>query len=45
MNATASAETLDMITEQGTIAGTLRYIAPEGLQGHDADARNKFSLG
>ena len=36
----------DQITAQGTILGTLQYMAPEQLEGHEADARTDiFSLG
>jgi Tol biopolymer transport system component/predicted Ser/Thr protein kinase len=34
------------LTEEGTIAGTLQYMAPEQLEGHDADARSDiFAFG
>ncbi len=34
------------LTEQGTIVGTFRYMAPEQLEGHEADARTDlFALG
>jgi serine/threonine protein kinase len=34
------------LTMQGTILGTFQYMAPEQLQGHDADARSDlFALG
>jgi Tol biopolymer transport system component len=36
----------DPATGEGTIAGTLGYMAPERLEGHEADARSEvFSLG
>jgi Tol biopolymer transport system component len=34
------------LTEQGTIVGTFQYMAPEQLEGHEADARTDiFALG
>jgi eukaryotic-like serine/threonine-protein kinase len=37
---------LNTLTEQGTLVGTYQYIAPEVLQGTEADARSDiFSLG
>jgi len=34
------------LTQQGTVVGTLQYVAPEVLQGNDADARSDlFALG
>ena len=34
------------LTDEGTIAGTLQYMAPEQLEGHEADARSDiFALG
>ncbi len=34
------------LTEEGTIAGTLQYMAPEQLEGHEADARSDiFAFG
>src|SRR5215471_2816982 len=34
------------LTQQGTVVGTYQYMAPEVLQGHDADARSDlFSFG
>jgi serine/threonine-protein kinase len=34
------------LTQQGTILGTLQYMAPEQLEGHDADARTDvFAFG
>src|SRR5262249_35027291 len=34
------------LTQQGTVVGTFQYVAPEVLQGRDADARSDvFALG
>ena len=35
----ASTKLADALTEQGTILGTFQYMAPEQLEGHEADAR------
>jgi len=36
----------DPLTVEGTIIGTFQYMAPEQVQGHDADARSDlFALG
>ena len=35
----ASTKLADALTEQGTILGTFQYMAPEQLEGKDADAR------
>ena len=36
----------DPLTQQGTVVGTFQYLAPEVLQGKDADARSDiFALG
>ena len=35
----ASTKLADALTEQGTILGTFQYMAPEQLEGQDADAR------
>ena len=35
----ASTELADALTQQGTILGTFQYMAPEQLEGQDADAR------
>ena len=36
----ASTKLADALTEQGTILGTFQYMAPEQLEGKDADARS-----
>ena len=36
----ASTKLADALTEQGTILGTFQYMAPEQLEGQDADARS-----
>jgi eukaryotic-like serine/threonine-protein kinase len=36
----------DQVTRHGTILGTIRYMAPEQIEGHEADARSDlFSFG
>ena len=46
MNLSALAGPVGGLTQQGTIVGTFQFMAPEVLQGHEADARSDiFSFG
>src|SRR5208283_1730395 len=46
MSVAALSGTASPLTEKGTVVGTFQYMAPEVLQGAEADARSDiFSLG
>jgi serine/threonine protein kinase len=46
VSSTSQAATKADVTEEGTIIGSLQYMAPEQLEGRDADARTDlFALG
>ncbi|HTS35566.1 MAG TPA: protein kinase [Candidatus Solibacter sp.] len=46
MNLSALNASPNLLTQQGTVVGTFQYMAPEVLQGQEADARSDlFSLG
>jgi Tol biopolymer transport system component len=46
LTVTSMMSTPDPLTRQGTVVGTFQYLAPEVLQGKDADARSDiFAMG